>query len=1025
MENWENNKVLGINKEPGRELAIPFNSLEEAKQCTNTREIDLCGEWEFYWQKGYDNDYKWSIIDKNQWSKIAVPSLWQLKGYGKPYYLAFSYPPAISTNKKEIPSINHKEQEIGVYKREFELPVDFTYYNIFLRFGGVKAAFNVYINGEFAGFSKGSMSPAEFNISKYVKNGSNLMVVEVFRYSDGTYLEDQDMWFLSGIFRKVSIVGEPKVYISDIYLHSNCDEEYKLFTLFSEIKIKNSLSLKQKCKIKLYLKGEEDLEPKLIATEAFEAQEEKEVLVRIESEKLSPNRWTAETPNLYDVYIELENQEGEALTVKHVEFGFRKIEIKNQQFLVNGKAVLLKGVNRHDFDTFNGWAVPEEVRLLDIKIIKSHNINAIRTSHYPNDPHFYSLCNKFGIYVMDEADVESHGVRRKNLPGDDPVWTKAVCDRMERMVQRDKNHPCIVIWSLGNEAGEGTSFKFMREAAEAIDKTRPFHYEGDHSLGVSDFVSRMYPTCELVEQMCNNGEHKVGFVQKLRNNYVEDDKPIEAKHYCGRPIILCEYAHAMENSVGNLDEYVNLFRKYPNMAGGFIWDFVDQAISVKQEDGTVHWLYGGDFGEEKTNGCFCANGLIAADRTLHPSIEEVSHQYSDIRISFDELDKQRFYLFNDRYFTTLDDCELLWEFMIDGDILESGKLDVSGILPQSGKNLRIPYEIKETITPKYLMAFTVKVILKADFIWAHKGHLLGSGQNIIYCKNLSKDYNKINQKPVNSKFLFSKHGNLSFIEIDGKNVVQEEMLPCFWRPETDNDKGFSNFIPALGKGPFKKPYEKSYYDSLTSGRKKELIDVNGLLKVEVEKKLKGFKKPVMITYTQEENNALLVEMEAVPSREILRAGFTLGIESRFNKVTWLGRGPFENYPDRNKGALLSLYEMSAEKIQHSYMRPQENGLRCEVSFVQMLDSNGCGIRVEAVEEPLCFSVWPYKPKELSKAKHIHDIEPSGYFTLNIDGFHAGVGGDFPGIANIHEPYRLHGGKNYKIKFRIKLRNFRK
>jgi beta-galactosidase len=391
----------------------------------------------------------------------------------------------------------------------------------------------------------------------------------------------------------------------------------------------------------------------------------------------NPKKWTAETPNLYKLILTLKDEFGKVIEIKSAQFGFKVLEIKNQKIYVNGRPILLKGVNRHEFDPDHGWAVPRSRYIEDLTIMKRHNINAIRTSHYPNDSVFYELCNEYGFYVMDEADVETHGVRRKNVPGDNLLWTHAVVDRMERMVKRDKNHPCIFMWSLGNEAGYGSNFMEMKKAALKIDSTRPFHYEGDLSLAVSDVISRMYPTVEYVDKLGNQEEINITAIDKVLNKIFADAKPIKSDQYEDKPVILCEYAHAIENSLGNFQEYMDRFEKYNNMAGGFIWDFVDQSIR-KVEGGTEKWLYGGDFGEEGGSfRYFCANGIVAADRTLHPSIYEVKKVYQEIKVHPVELLNGKIVIQNKYSFLNLKDFEAVWEIAENGIKIASGIIESS------------------------------------------------------------------------------------------------------------------------------------------------------------------------------------------------------------------------------------------------------------------------------------------------------------------------------------------------------------
>lgn len=541
-----------------------------------------------------------------------------MQGYGKPIYLSSSYPDAIETAKDKIPAINHAKNEVGIYRRTFTVPAEWKGKQIFIHFGAVKSAFFLYINGKRVGYSQGSMTPAEFRITDAIHAGENSITAEVYRYSDGTYLEDQDMWFLSGIYRDVYLYAENDIYLRDFYARAELDEACQDATLSVWTGVANwGKETVEDIVLDAALVGGTKLSFEPLELVALPGNTRSFFTADIEK----PLQWSAEAPNLYTLVLTLRKGD-QVLSCKSVRIGFKRIEIKGEQLLVNGSPVLLKGVNRHDFDPDHGWAVPRERYYEDLNLMKQANINAIRTSHYPDDPFFYELCDEYGFYVMDECDMETHGVRRKDVPGSNPMWTQAVVDRARRMVIRDRNHACVCIWSLGNEAGDGENFKYMKQAILYHDDSRPVHYEGDFDLTTSDFISRMYPNGEMMEKLGTRQPITVSMFENIANSLAADNKPITAEMYRGKPVVLCEFAHAMENSLGNFQEFMDAFEKYDNLCGGFIWDFVDQAIH-KKENGVDKWLYGGDFDEGATSGYFCANGIIAADRTPHPSYYEV------------------------------------------------------------------------------------------------------------------------------------------------------------------------------------------------------------------------------------------------------------------------------------------------------------------------------------------------------------------------------------------------------------------
>ena len=674
--NWENPEIFKINKEDGHAIMMPFDSEKDALSAKESSyKQSLNGKWKFYWQRGLKNqpeNFQLTSFDDSHWDEINVPSVWQTQGYSVPYYYASTFPKAFSRSKGKIPSIDHDMQEIGFYRKSFTLNENFNGREIFLHFGAAKSALEVYVNGEFVGYSQGSMTPHEFNVTKVLKPGENVITAKLYRYSDGSYLEDQDMWWLCGIYREVYLFAEPKLCLRDFYFKTDFDDSYtdSNVTLNMYINNYNNIRGKMTASAKLIDSNNGEI---LLGTKETELSGGNEAVTFTETVK-APEKWSAETPNLYTLVMTIE-LDGKIICVKTYKVGFKKVEIKGEKIYYNGMPLMIKGVNRHDFDCDNGWAVPREIYTQDLDIMKQNNINSIRTSHYPDDPYFYDMCNKYGFYVMDECEVETHGVRRKGVPGSNPVWTGAVVDRMQRMVLRDRNNPCVFMWSLGNEAGDGSNFMEMKKAALALDNSRQFHYEGDFDLTKSDVISRMYPTKDIMEKLGNKQPITISLYDNIANQLAADSKPIKAEMYEGKPVVLCEYAHSMENSLGNFQEYIDDFEKYDNMCGGFIWDFVDQALHVKDENGNDNYLYGTDFqGQEPhklidipnttamtgSNVYFCANGIIGADRKPHPQIVEVKHGYQNIGITAVDASNGEFKLKNKFLFTNLSDFNCKW-----------------------------------------------------------------------------------------------------------------------------------------------------------------------------------------------------------------------------------------------------------------------------------------------------------------------------------------------------------------------------
>lgn len=593
---WEDPSIFKINKEDGHAIMMPYDSENEALSGNESKyKQSLNGKWKFYWQRGLKNqpeNFQLVSFDDSHWDEINVPSVWQTEGYSVPYYYASTFPKAFSRTKSKIPSIDHNMQEIGFYRKTFVLDEVFDNREVFLHFGAAKSALEVYVNGEFVGYSQGSMAPHEFDITKVLKKGENVITAKLYRFSDGSYLEDQDMWWLCGIYRDVYLFAEPKVCLRDFYFKTDFDDTYNDSNVTLNMYFNNYNNIRGKIKVSAKLIDSKNEEIELGSSEK-ELSGGKETITYNKTVK-SPDKWSAETPNLYTLVMSVE-LDGKVICVKSYKVGFKKVEIKGEKIYFNGMPLMIKGVNRHDFDCDYGWAVPKYRYTQDLDIMKQNNINSIRTSHYPDDPYFYDMCNKYGFYVMDECEVETHGVRRKGVPGSNPVWTGAVVDRMQRMVLRDRNNPCIFMWSLGNEAGDGSNFMEMKKSALELDDTRQFHYEGDFDLTKSDVISRMYPTKDIMEKLGNKQPITISLYDNIANQLAADSKPIKAEMYEGKPVVLCEYAHSMENSLGNFQEYIDDFEKYDNMCGGFIWDFVDQALHVKDENGNDNYLYGTDF----------------------------------------------------------------------------------------------------------------------------------------------------------------------------------------------------------------------------------------------------------------------------------------------------------------------------------------------------------------------------------------------------------------------------------------------
>lgn len=1040
--NWENPEIFKINKEDGHAIMMPFDSEKDALSAKESNyKQSLNGKWKFYWQRGLKNqpeNFQLTSFDDSHWDEINVPSVWQTQGYSVPYYYASTFPKAFSRSKGKIPSIDHDMQEIGFYRKSFTLNENFNGREIFLHFGAAKSALEVYVNGEFVGYSQGSMTPHEFNVTKVLKPGENVITAKLYRYSDGSYLEDQDMWWLCGIYREVYLFAEPKLCLRDFYFKTDFDDSYtdSNVTLNMYINNYNNIRGKMTATAKLIDSNNGEI---LLGTKETELSGGNEAVTFTETVK-APEKWSAETPNLYTLVMTIE-LDGKIICVKTYKVGFKKVEIKGEKIYYNGMPLMIKGVNRHDFDCDNGWAVPREIYTQDLDIMKQNNINSIRTSHYPDDPYFYDMCNKYGFYVMDECEVETHGVRRKGVPGSNPVWTGAVVDRMQRMVLRDRNNPCVFMWSLGNEAGDGSNFMEMKKAALALDNSRQFHYEGDFDLTKSNVISRMYPTKDIMEKLGNKQPITISLYDNIANQLAADSKPIKAEMYEGKPVVLCEYAHSMENSLGNFQEYIDDFEKYDNMCGGFIWDFVDQALHVKDENGNDNYLYGTDFqGQEPhklidipnttamtgSNVYFCANGIIGADRKPHPQIVEVKHGYQNIGITAVDASNGEFKLKNKFLFTNLSNFNCKWVIKAEGEEVLSGELGKIECAPLEECNIKIDFDSSKLPKDKEVI-LTVSFETTKESLGIEKDYEIAFEQFIINAMPQPKDDNADGNLDfdINGKRVTVKGDNLEVIvddgkivsyKIDGKELLKAPLMPNYFRALTDNDIDFLNFTPQWAKfHPFYAWQRATHH---TRADKTEVIKNKNAVEIHIAFSTAGLKKSVA-TYRVYPDGRLYVFHSAVPTKGMLRFGYQMTMDKSMEYITWYGRGPKPTYIDRKLGSKIDLYKSSVTDFEYRYMRPQESSNRCDVRYFTLTDKNGFGIKVDAYyDNPINFSAYHYTTDGLEKATHINDIPYEDITTVNIDHRQLGVGGDLPGQAFVREPYTMPKGQKQEYSFVI-------
>lgn len=1021
LHDWEDLSVIARNKEEGHAFAFGYGSAEAAlgREESPWRQ-SIGGEWKFLWVRGPEVPAGVTEpgFDDSGWDAIHVPGVWQLQGYGEPYYYSSSYPQAIGTNPRRIPEISHGLQEIGVYRRTFTLPEQFAGQEVFLCFGAAKAALQVFLNGAEAGYSQGSMTPHEFRATPYLKEGENQITAIVWRYSDGTYLEDQDMWFFSGIYRDVFLYAEPKACVRDYYLRADLDETLTKASVCLLLRLgrydqTGSLRVRAEIPALGLLLGE---------AEAGPGEEE----LHFAAEAVNPLLWSHETPNLYDVLLTITCDA--ATRYKAFRFGFRKIEIRQNRLYLNHQPLKLRGVNRHDYDPDTGWALPTERYHEDLRIMKRNNINAVRTSHYPNDPRFYDLCDEYGLLVMDENDLETHGVRN-HVPTGDPRWTEACVDRMRRMVLRDRNHACVTIWSLGNEAGTGENFAAMRQAAEALDGTRCFHYEGEVDPRSSDFISRMYPDQKMFQRLCKQEPFRFGANVGLPSKKHFD---VTKERYARMPVVLCEYAHCMENSLGNMKEHVEALERYDHLCGGFIWDFVDQAIHKTDADGE-RWLHGADYMEryDPKNGLirrsavggsryFCANGIVAANRTPHPAANEVKKCYQVLRVLAVDAQSGTFRIENRQMFCDLSAYRLVWSLEEDGAVVRSGEVPTEQFIrtpPGGSAGLTLPVQPWGA----GLVTLTFRWLQRDATRWAEAGFEQAFDQFVLHEREpdgvaLAQGELELTESDgcfavcgEGFSIRFERGALVSFVR-DGKEHLAEPLLPNYYRAMTDNDRGFSNFVPflrpLLSESGWKR-VQGRMRASMRAVRTEEGVCVSVLWH-------HPYLRQAETCYLVRADGSVELTHSAVSRRKKpIRVGVQCTLAAGLKRAEWLGRGPGENYLDRKSGSPLGLYQREIEEMEHPYMRPQENGARCDVEKLA-LTGGGRRVAVERLSDSLQFSVWHYTQRALDEAEHQHELKRKAETTLSLDGAMRGVGGDLPGLLVLHPQYELKARMAYRL-----------
>ena len=982
---WQDAKIWQQNREPMYARIVPCATSEGAVTHSEVRRTSLNGTWKFFFAKNNDEapqKFYETGYDVSTWSDIKVPGSWELQKFDAPIYTDTRYP--FPANPPYVPT---SYNPVGSYVRTFDYHPGNRDGELFLTFEGVESAFYVYLNGVEVGYSEDSRLDARFRVTKLLRDGKNTLAVKVFRYSDGSYMEDQDYWKYSGIERNVYIEERAASRVEDYKLVAGLKDDFTNGDFALELKPNAGCKKGTKIKVEV-LDGTKIVFEKLLS---YRSAKDSLLSVSTTINKVKP--WNAETPNIYTLRVTTLTEQGKVAESFAHKFGFRNVRIHQGQLQVNGVAVEIKGVNRHEHDPLEGRSISSESMIQDIVLMKQLGINAVRTCHYPNYSEWYELCTEYGLYVVDEANIESHGM--ENHPDSTLAnyadWEGAFMSRMSRMVMRDRNHTSVITWSLGNESGYGKNFETIYHWTKNFDPTRPVQYEGGGITGVSDIYCPMYARPWALMQ------------------YVNSRQP--------RPLILCEYAHGMGNRVGNFVDYWNIIRAHEQLQGGFIWDWVDQGFKGKDEKGNDIWLYGGDLGFVgiKNDTTFCQNGLMAADRTPHPHASQVKKTYAGIQFEPVQFSANEIKVKNYFDFTTLDKYRLEWKLEADGAVLELGSMDFPSIKPHGSSVISIDFK-KPLIAPATHYYLTLTARLKEAAVYAEKDFVVSVGQwQLPWYKE--PEYAGIKEQPVlqqndttvtvtTSKAIYvfsSVRGELTSMVVEGKELIKSGLVPNFWRGMTDND--IANKAHLRCKEWHKPEFKMSDF-KIAAERDKVTISSTCVVN----------QSKIDLRYCIAGDGALQVKMHFTPAddkvlSEMPRFGMRVILDKSFDKFTWLGRGPGESYMDRKSGELVGLYSGDVWSQLHRYNRPQESGNKCDVEWASLRDQDGTGIMAGS-NVPLSVSAWnllqedlEYVPMDIEH-RHGGSLEKRDLVWFNIDLMQQGVGGDNTWGAPVHSEYTI-------------------
>ncbi len=1002
-------RIFAVNRLAAHSNHSFYKNKKEAEQKKSSFIKSLNGIWKFHYAKNLlqtIEGFEKEEVSCEDWDDIRVPGSIQLQGYGAPQYVNIMYP---WDGHEEVKpgQIPEKEHPVASYVTWFTLDKTWKGQSVFISFQGVESAMALWCNGKFAGYAEDSFTPSEFDLTPYVKEkGENKLAVQVFKYSSGSWLEDQDFFRLSGIFRDVFLYTVPAVHVRDLFVKATLADNY----LDGILDITAELTDNGSVKYALYER--EGQKPVLSGSLGG-----KKELLKVSDSISAPKPWSAEVPNLYELVLEVYDTEENLKEVICQRVGFRRFELKDGLMLFNGRRIVFKGVNRHELSCDNGRSLTREEMLLDIKTMKQNNINAIRTCHYPDHPAFYDLCDEYGFYVIDETNLETHGTwckpgwaDKETLPGSTVAWRDIVLDRARSMQERDKNHPCVIIWSCGNEAFGGKNLQLMSDQFHKRDNTRLVHYEGvfnDRSYpDISDMESQMYT--------------KAADIRRFLETHPE------------KPFICCEYTHSMGNSNGGMHKYTELAREEKRYQGGFIWDYVDQGFRLKSRNGKEYFGYGGDYGDRPTDYNFCGNGIVFANRTPSPKMQEVKFNYRNILVT---PDKDSVCIFNDHLFMNTKEYTAVATLEKEGSCVASAEF-VTAVAPQTEEELVLPAAIKkavkETAGEAGEYTITVSFTLKKDTLWAKAGHEVAFGQYTYKVKTEAVGVSMLKavveaagnteaapqfiESPSNIgvrgrhfHYIFARGGrSLVSMKYAGRELLLEPPVPNFYRAVTDNDRGCR--MPQR-YGQWKLASQYATVESCQYSKGKEVV-------LTYEYKFPTTPEAgCTVTYRVDGSGTIRVAMDYTPVAELAdmpEFGLMLKLPKEFSRVTYYGLGPEENYCDRNQGARLGLFQTAAEDNMTPYLLPQECGNRTGVRYAKVTDYRGVGLQLAG--ENLELSVLPYTPQEIESAGHHVELPDSNYTVVRVMKQQMGVAGDDSWGARPHEEYLLDVSKPVHFEF---------